>query len=78
MLDNNLHYHRDDYLMDGKMNNIIDITSPSQLPKGKEFYLFNDENDLKLLTSDLNVTVYCLTRKIKKEYKEWYVCKEER
>jgi hypothetical protein len=57
------------------MTNIINITSPKQLPKDKEFYLFNDENDLKLVEG-LNVTIYCLTRKIKKEYTEWYVTKE--
>lgn len=52
----------------------IDITSPKDLPKDKEFYLFDDEKDLSLISEP--ITIYRLTRKIKKEYIEWYVMKE--
>lgn len=57
--------------------NVIDITSPKELPKNREFYLFNDENDVALVDG-LHVTVYRLTRKIKKEYTEWYVMKDDK
>lgn len=57
--------------------NIIPITSIKELPNNREFYLFDDEKHLEMIT-DLSVVVYKLTRKIKKEYTEWYVMKEEK
>lgn len=56
--------------------NIINITSQNELPAKLEFYLFNDEKNLELINQ--NATVYCLTRRIKKEYKEWYVVNEKK
>lgn len=45
--------------------NIIPITSIKELPNNREFYLFDDEKHLEMIT-DLSVVVYKLTRKIKK------------
>lgn len=52
--------------------NIINITSPKQLPKDTEFYLFDKEADVLLMCKE-DAVVYCLTRLHPKEYKEWYV-----
>ena len=55
------------------MSDIIDITSPNELPKGKEFYLFSDLADLALIAGSPDLVIYRLTRKIKKEYVEYFV-----